>query len=344
MKKIFTILFISFLSFNLNAQITVNAYDLNIGDVVLQAVDQNFQTDLLAPGEDLNWDFSGIHGQRTDTLIPIDPATTNHASSFPESNLAFGTPEMALYMSLSSEAFVNLGAGGMIDSLDIDLDLELVYNLPDTAIKFPINYGNTSNTSGWGRSETISFGAYSGKISRSTHRIQNCDAWGTLTTPIDSYEVLRVQEQAVTIDSIFLIVIVGTFEFEQYIDSLSQFDTVYNYNFYSNDPMVKFPVVEVNYDPTDNSIIEAKWLNFDDTNTPELNRNNPMSIFPNPSSEFINIDITSPIEIVQIYDLQGRLVRSTKQKNISISDLPNSIYYIEIKTQQTTITERFIKQ
>lgn len=342
MKKISTIILISFLSWTLNAQITVNAYDLNLGDVVLQAVDNNFQTDLLAPGEDLMWDFSGIHGQRTDTLIPIDPATTNHASSFPESNLAFGTPELALYMSLNSEAFANLGAAGMIDSLG--MDLELVYSTPDTAIRFPINYENTSNTMGWGRSETVTFGEYTGKISRSTHRIQTCDAWGTLTTPISSYEVLRVQEQVITIDSVFVVVVIVGNEILIPIDSLNQYDTLYNYNFYSNDPTIKFPLVEVNYDPSDNSIIEAKWLTFIDASTPGLTINNRVSIFPNPSSDFINITTDTPLKRVHIYDLNGKLLKSSKQNNISVSDFPNSIYYIKIETEASTYTEKFIKQ
>ncbi len=336
MKKLLPFILIASLSLSSYAQITFNGINLNIGDVVLQAVDTNFQTALLSPGSDLTWNFAGVHGQRTDTIVPIDPTTTNHASSFPNSNIAFGTPELAGYSSLTSSEFVGLGFGGYIDALS--QDLELIYDIPDTSIIFPLNYNDSRTAYAWGEA----FANVQGqdvRMSQSTQRTQNCDAWGVVTTPHDTYDVLRVQELEISIDSVFVLI----FGQESYQSDYSTFDTTYRYSFYTNDPTIKYPLLEVKYDHNADTILETKWVTFLPNNTPSISDNSSeISIYPNPSSDYINIDTKENLVEVKIYNTAGRVVKTSQNRNINISDLPSSLYFVKINTMKGTYREKLL--
>jgi len=336
MKNFLPLILIILFSYNLKAQITINSIDLQVGDVVLQAVDTNFQTDLLSPGTDLNWDFSGIHGQRTDTIAPLDPSTTNHASAFPDANLAFGSIELAMYVANTPNEYVSLGVGGYV--AEIDAEVEVVLTDPDSIIDFPINYGDARDVDSWGQTYTNVQGN-DVRVSMSVARTQVCDAWGTVTTPHDSYEVLRIQEVEISIDSVFAVTQFGEF----YQESYSTFDTTYKYNFYTNDPTIKYPLLEVKYDHVADTIFETKWITFMPDNTPELSSNlDEISIYPNPSSNVVNINTTDVILSVNIINIQGKIVKSSTQKSIQVSDLPSALYIIEIKTEKNIIRKRLI--
>lgn len=63
------------------------------------------------------------------------------------------------------------------------------------------------------------------------------------------------------------------------------------------------------------------------------------NIFPNPAVDFINIDAEMPIESIEIYDNLGRIVKKEQQvTNISISELPQGVYFVKPKSQNRTYT------
>ena len=336
MKKFLPLLLIILLSYNIKAQITINSIDLTVGDFVLQAVDTNFQTALLSPGSDLSWDFSGVHGQKTDTIVPIDPTTTNHASSFTNANMAFGTPELAIYLQNNSNEFVSLGMGGFMEQLGEEV--EMVLADPDTSLIFPLNYSDSRTADSWGET----FATVSGqdlRVSSSVMRDQVCDAWGTVTTPHGTYEALRVQELEISIDSVFAVTIIG----EMYQEDYSSFDTTYRYNFYTNDATIKYPLLEVKYDHNVDTIFETKWITFLPDNKKELYTESvEVSIYPNPREDFVNIVTSENMLSVNIYNTQGKIVLTSTEKRIDISNLPSSIYFIEVNTAQGIHKEKLL--
>lgn len=343
MKKILLITSLVILTMNLKSQIVVNSIDLMVGDVVLQAVDTNFQTPLLAPGTDLSWDFSGIHGQRIDTLAPIDPATTTHGAGFPDANLAFGTTSSAVYFSNTTSGYVALGLGGILPQLNVDI--EIAYSDPDTMALFPMNYGDSRTADAYGvlydNIDIPTLGATDVKVSESVFRTQTVDAWGTVTTPHDSYDVLRVQEYEIKIDSAFIMV----FGFEIYQEDYSQFDTTYRYTFYTNDPTIKFPLLEVKYNNIADTILEAKWITFIADQTSDLTlEDSKITIFPNPSSDRINISTQEEISSVKLFNAQGKALLKSQSKSIDISSLPAAMYFIEVQTTGGVFKEKLLKK
>ena len=90
------------------------------------------------------------------------------------------------------------------------------------------------------------------------------------------------------------------------------------------------------------------------TLTTDVNENNEekgFAIFPNPASDIItfNIDNANNVDLtLNIYNLVGKLVRTELikqgQQQISIGDLNNGIYIIEMKSQEWVDKTKLIIQ
>lgn len=68
-----------------------------------------------------------------------------------------------------------------------------------------------------------------------------------------------------------------------------------------------------------------------------------ISIFPNPSYDFINIKSDAEIKSIKIYDIKGSLIKSDNLSKIDISALPKGNYIISIETRSGIETKKFIK-
>jgi hypothetical protein len=71
---------------------------------------------------------------------------------------------------------------------------------------------------------------------------------------------------------------------------------------------------------------------------------NPVTIYPNPTTDVINIVSNETIEQLRLFDLQGRELKFVK--NISLIDLsllPKGVYLLTIKTDKTFQTQQIIK-
>lgn len=68
-----------------------------------------------------------------------------------------------------------------------------------------------------------------------------------------------------------------------------------------------------------------------------------ISIFPNPSSDFIHIKSDEEIRSIKIYDIKGSLIRTDNTPKIDISAFPKGNYIISIETKSGTETRKFIK-
>lgn len=72
---------------------------------------------------------------------------------------------------------------------------------------------------------------------------------------------------------------------------------------------------------------------------------NVVKIYPNPTSNILNILTDKELESVEVYDVLGALVLSEKTNKINVSGLASGAYIIKIKTKfNQLITKRFIKQ
>lgn len=71
------------------------------------------------------------------------------------------------------------------------------------------------------------------------------------------------------------------------------------------------------------------------------------SVYPNPTSKFLNFETNSDVKIIQttIINITGKVVHTSKSKRqIDVSNLNNGIYFLKIKTNQGITIKKFIKE
>lgn len=70
------------------------------------------------------------------------------------------------------------------------------------------------------------------------------------------------------------------------------------------------------------------------------------SLYPNPATNQLSIDTELVINSLSIVDLTGKTITTTNQptKLVDISNLPSGIYFINVTTDENTITKKFVKQ
>ncbi len=68
-----------------------------------------------------------------------------------------------------------------------------------------------------------------------------------------------------------------------------------------------------------------------------------LSLYPNPSKNTLNVKYSGIIDYIEIYNIQGQLVLITSEHIIDVSQLLSSTYILKIKTNNSFITKRFIK-
>ena len=74
-----------------------------------------------------------------------------------------------------------------------------------------------------------------------------------------------------------------------------------------------------------------------------LPNNYTVDIFPNPANNKININADIPFQSVEIYNIEGKQVLSSKNsKSIDVSLLTNGIYIIAIHTNTSVIRKKLL--
>lgn len=73
-----------------------------------------------------------------------------------------------------------------------------------------------------------------------------------------------------------------------------------------------------------------------------------VNIYPNPTSEFINIEANNvELTSIKVFSLQGQLVKefnNSDKKNLDLSDLKNGLYFMALKSDQGDVIKKFIKE
>ena len=76
----------------------------------------------------------------------------------------------------------------------------------------------------------------------------------------------------------------------------------------------------------------------------EINQFNAV-IYPNPSSDFINVRSSYVIDFIEIFDASGRIVwNGPYSPNINISSLVSGVFIIKLSSNKDAIYHKFIKQ
>jgi uncharacterized Ntn-hydrolase superfamily protein len=126
---------------------------------------------------------------------------------------------------------------------------------------------------------------------------------------------------------------------------------VYKHDDDPNDPYLRLNVGEQPPGTEPISILQQLYDDF--LLVPENNISEKIRLFPNPVTDelTLTIDASLDIENVSVYDINGKQMEELNNADISgntfkflVSKYANGIYFVKIKTSESTKTLRFIKQ
>jgi len=354
MKNIVLIsLLMSFACFG-EAQVVITNRSLApVGSVIVQAIDSLPDASIVPgnPGPNKTWDFSLLHDQGDDTTYFLLPQPTPYADSFPDANFAIHGSGDSLsffgYYVRNDQYLINIGFAMNMAGKNILLRKMIP---GDTLMYFPVQYGDhhegssyydeTSATTNNPEYDSTRYKTYSTSIT-------DVDAYGTLSLPSGTYNVLRTKVIAYYIDSTW-IRNSGTWNF-MYVDT----STSISYSWATDDPSAGFQLVNLNIKiKNGDSIVSIatflKSTTVGIAKIPQLE----MNLFPNPVQNNLNISLGKPLKgLVEIYDVTGKILIRTafdgSSLQINVSELKTGYYFVVIKDQNSLrpiVTKKIFKE
>ena len=116
----------------------------------------------------------------------------------------------------------------------------------------------------------------------------------------------------------------------------------HNYTFthpYSRLGVYQYRIKQVDFD---GKIKYSKTISIANTS----DKNTPLKVYPNPATDKLIIDSNSPIASMYMVDVTGHYVREVpaQSREINVSDLATGLYFIQIKSNEQTMTLKFFKK
>ena len=164
------------------------------------------------------------------------------------------------------------------------------------------------------------------------------DAWGDVTIPIGNFDALRLKVEEVTTTEFYTYCSTGGLQGGWFIapPQLIPVETeiAKRYQWWSNDPMFKFMLADLEVDSFDN-VIEATFLidpslsSF--SNLPVTRFN----IYPTPTNSSLTIDSqNNDLTSLELVDLTGKVILEkefTQTTTLNVSGISKGIYYLQFK-------------
>ena len=325
-------------------QITVTQYDLiEPTDVVEQAYDQSLSITHTSAGTDQTWNYSALVEDSSGVFNVGAPGWANGSSEFPDATLSGndGSGSGDLFMRKTSSALDFLGLYG--DPVQSGTDEAYHFDPQSRITPLPLTYGTTDQNN---YVFDITFdpgqGADSIRSKQSVEQNFEADAWGELTTPLGTFEVVRLSQMEISTDSTWAYFMGNA----QLVDNSK--DTTYSYSFYTNDQSARFPLVDYNYDPQAQQIVgDITWLKAQPTSSIKEEEASTFSVYPNPVSNNLFIEIKESGARYVILDVSGKEVMSGKVtgNQIDTSALKRGAYLIKITSKGNQVgTKKFMKK
>jgi hypothetical protein len=373
--KLITIAF-AFIGLNTVAQITVTDTDISgVGDVLYQAYDSNpgAVINVGIPGLNQTWDFSSLQESSTGSLLFISPLGTAYQNQYPNANLCVNDNSSFIYYDKTNSGYFMLGKGDTVfhsPALFYPLPLTYSLNVSDGPILVIDNVIADNYffpgflLSSYLPSSTVDLlsNGLANKADTALIKITNTtdflvDASGTMTTPLGTFDVLRLKSIKYTNSELDIYCSdtlsgIGTwitnvpFSTIPTLGGFSNNEIEYKYEWITDDTSVVFLLAETIVDSVDNiingvlfqtsipasSIIDSKWEQF--------------QVFPNPTSKDLMITTDLINCSYNLIDVKGSKLLCNAFNNSTIIDLSSyssGTYFLQIYTEEgDAITKKVV--
>jgi hypothetical protein len=329
---------------------------LNVNDLDLIGINVG------SAGANQTYNLSGLVSSTLDSTNYISTSSTIHASNFLESNLTMlNLPDTNYTFLKTTSSSVELVGMLMASPLGSGPALNLVADNPIQQMIFPATYETAFTDVGTLNSNVIPFYLElsadpltyvdSFKVNSTVDISSNIDGWGTLMTPLGSFNVLRqkvvnintLSVQGYTVVEIFPGVPFGTWA--PFLDSIT---TTITYTYLTNTTAgTPFILAEITTDENDVVTAANYSMIYNPAGIIETNNNIISEMYPNPSTDVVNIKANDKIETLNVYSEDGKLIynRNINSENYSlnISSFNTGIYFVEISTSKGREVKRINK-
>lgn len=298
-------------------QLSGNNHRLSNGEVLVRT-GTSFTLNAGSEGNNVDWNFTNLGGTET---LQITESSTNFA--YLPANHKVTVGNMIYYYQSSNQRFAMIRRETASDTV--------TYNLPQVICNFPLNFEQTFNGTFFGIASSfiapvvLRNGTYEGEY----------DGFGTLHLPDKSYEgVIRVKTTSEITET------------PEIVGGARETDYIW-YHPDIKEPLLRITIREQEifgfFVPVSRTFT---WLvapeededPIDPVFVKELNKAVDIQIFPNPASNFIQVQLkeTSDFEI-KMFKLTGSEVFSKKhthqkQVHLEVNHLPRGIYLLHINT------------
>ena len=242
---------------------------------------------------------------------------------------------MYMYLHKSSAGLFIQGISG--DLLNTGTPIHVQTTPNETIAEFPLSYLN-DYTSTSGQDLTIDGSLISPlidslRVKTSRIKIVTVDAWGTLTTPMGTFDALRLNQTIQDIDSIWSL----SFGIWSLFDNSKSSSK--NYTWWTNDAAAGFPLVEMEYDTVSGNPTSVTYLK----STPAIgvleNAKTNVSVYPNPATDYVLFEFGNPAyREVYLYDVLGKTkpVFSGNETHVTVdlSGFSAGMYFYQVRDER----------
>jgi hypothetical protein len=207
---------------------------------------------------------------------------------------------------------------------------------PEVMINWPSTYGsnfsqnyNTEATFYYGQDPGIGFTIDSIRFKQTVTKIDSVDAWGSLTTPLGTYNSVRVKDWKHTIDTIDVYIqMLGG-----WMNAAVEEDTTLIYQWWANG--LGFTLAEIDVDDQTGAVTGARWLKAVPSPTSINEYAVKVLTYPNPATDALTFEMgTAEAAFINIYDATGREIESVNVKDrttvVNTSALATGLYLYSI--------------
>jgi hypothetical protein len=331
MRKLYILLYITFISFALQSQpvITTNVLPV-IGDTILMSFDSTL-IPAGASGANVSWDFSSIlHQDFVFARVYLNPVNTPYSSTFPNAKLCRTDGIGSAYSFWDN---TNPSKSVCYGFVEPNYYTQHYNNLPLNYYKFPIAYGNSYV-------DSISAVTNPGNLTGAGKYYFNADAWGSIKLPnktvsnvLRTKSVLYIGDSSIAVNSYSL-----TTEYAWYQAS-------------KKEPLLVISSIIINH------VLYKKFVLFDNNSSTGIDNRDITEIFkviPNPAKDNVIINFETSIFDknfeLSIYDVLGKkqftkqLINLNDSKSLDISFLSKGLYIVKITDGKQVYQQKMIKE
>jgi len=349
MKKSYFLLLLMFVSLTGIAQITVTNNDFIPLNSTLIIGNDTLPDATIVPGPagtGQTWNFSAVTSASIDTLQTLPPNQTPMANLFPEANYAACQTgdSVYIYFNRNDDKVQMIGVGFDSDSAFVPY---IKYTPAQTLLDFPVNYGD-DYTQTYFTDITIASPDPAADSIRMKNTIEDhttVDAYGSLTTPLGTFDALRSKEIQISYDTVWAML------FGNWLAVSAEVDTSISYSWWTNNVNVGFMLFSINMDGVTGNVSDISYLvnSIQGIHSTEIINAN---VYPNPASDMVNFAFNKVISgQMNIYNQAGQLVKQAElsgeaNHRFSVALFPAGVYVYKVlgKTNTILYQGKFIKQ